>query len=95
MDKKIMPSVFKTKAWKELQKEALKPPKFSVLPLDMFNPDEKKKAKQMQKIINYMYKNNTNGVTTKWHKVMEIVGKQLFQGQVYGIKVQWDSDKKQ
>lgn len=56
------------KAYERIMKWAYEPPQFKVIPTD--NTD-RKTAKIMQELINYQYKNNVDGITTKYFKALK------------------------
>lgn len=92
---KRKPTIFKTKAYKEFMKQLGKSPKIRVKAADKFSKEDEKKAKEMEKLINYYYKNNVDGITTTFWKVQELVAKYVIQEQIDGIQVSWNAVKKQ
>jgi hypothetical protein len=92
--KKIEPTVFKTKAFKTLMSWVNKPPKVEITPILRNDKDEQKKAKQMEKWINYVYKHNVNGATTKYFSAMRALSHKLVQDEVCGIQTGKDTINK-
>jgi hypothetical protein len=89
--KKIEPTIFKTKAWKWLEKEIGKPPKLSVYPLDRDSKEDKKKAKLMEQIVNYQFKTNYNGFTDKYWAYMKKHAEKYLRKETQAIQVNWES----
>lgn len=89
----IEPSIYKTKAYKNLMKEIVKPPKIRIT--SNFNTSgDKKKAKILQKIINYQFKHNTNGIFTKYLHLLSMFQKKYAESLIYGTKFNWETIEK-
>lgn len=88
---KVIPSIFKTKEWKELIKEFEKLPYVNVKPRDENNKEDIKKAKQLEKLFNYMFKNNTNGIRSEYYDYMIRVKKQWVLDKFYEIQTNVDN----
>ena len=84
--KKIIPSVFKTDAWKKLEKAALKAPKVEIKPRDLNDKEDKKRAKLMEQLINYQFKNNIGGIRTKYFLLQTNLARDYFNKIVWGIE---------
>ena len=82
--------IFETKAWKSLEKELKKPPKLKIYAVDRNNEGDKKKAKLMQKLIDYQFKTNTNGFTDKYWAFMKQHATEFLKEEVRGLQVSWD-----
>ena len=88
------PSIYKTKAWKEIEKQSKKMPKFNISPVDKKNKDDVKKAKLMEKILEYEFKHNTNGFQTKYFLLQKKLAEAYTKEVLYGIKVKWKDMEK-
>jgi ABC-type uncharacterized transport system ATPase subunit len=92
--KEIEPSIYKTKVWKEIEKQSKKMPKFYIEPTIPSNKEDVKKAKLMEKILNYEFKHNTNGFQTKYFLLQKKLAEAYTKEMLYGITVRWeDMDK--
>lgn len=89
--KRTEPTIFKTQAWKRFEKEIGKPPKVRVTPI---TPSDKKQAKQVEKLMNYMFKTNANGITNKYMQVMRLSQQAFLKEELYGIRVKWEAVEK-
>ena len=87
------PSIYKTKAYKDLMEELGKPPKVKIT-ARFGTPEDKKKAKLMQKIVNSQFENNTNGFTTRYFKALHLLRKKWAESYLYGTKVTVDTIEK-
>jgi hypothetical protein len=93
MAQKIEPTYFKSKEWKKLEEEFSKPPKVEITARSQ-TKEEKKKAKMLEKVINYSFETNANGIINKYMQVMRLCRDNFLQEQVYGIQVNWDTTNK-
>ena len=80
--KVVEPSIYKTRVWKEIEKQSKKMPKFNISPVDKTNKDDVKKAKLMEKILNYEFKHNTNGFQTKYFLLQKELDKLRIRNQL-------------
>ena len=88
------PSIYKTKVWKEIEKQSKKMPKFCIKPTIPSNKEDVKKAKLMEKILNYEFKHNTNGFQTKYFILQKKLAEAYTKEMLYGIKVRWEDMEK-
>lgn len=86
--------VIEPTAYKLLRKELGKPPSVVVTPIISKSTEDIKKAKMLQKLMNYMFKNNYNGVTTKYYNYMRRKQKEWLKKELYGVQVRWDKVEK-
>ena len=91
---KVIPSFFKSKSWKRLEKELGKIPKVEVTPINFNNPEEKKKAKIMSKLLNYAFKTNANDITTKYFAHLRREQKEYLRELLYGTTKSFDAMEK-
>jgi len=75
---------------KEIEKTLKKMPKFEVKASDSRNKDDVKKAKLMQKLVNYQFKHNVNGFQDKYFMLQKKLAELYAKEMLYGIKVRWD-----
>ena len=78
-----------------IDKLVKKMPKFRVAPANKNDKEDIKKAKMMQKLINYQFKNNINGAQTKYFMLQDKLAKMYAEEMLYGIKVRWDTVEKE
>jgi ribosomal protein S20 len=92
--RKIKPTIFNTPEWKKLEESYLKSPKVEITPLNRANKDDRKKARLLQKLINYMFEHDTNGVRSKYHSYMKQLSHKFVQEEIRGIQINWDATQR-
>lgn len=78
----------------ELKKMSKVIPTFKVSPTITANKEDIKKAKMLQKLINYQFKHNINGFQTKYFFLQKKLAEMYTSEMLYGIKVRWDDMEK-
>lgn len=88
--KLVEPSIYKTEAWKTIEKELGKMPKFRVSAGILSNKEDAKKAKLMERLLNYQFKQNVGMVRTRYYKLQKRLAEAYAKEMLYGIKVRWE-----
>lgn len=69
-------------------------PKFKIRPTNREDKDDVRKAKLLQKLINFQFKHNTNGITDKYLLLQKKLAKMYADEVIFGVKVRWDEMEK-
>ena len=81
---KIIPSIFKTKEWEDIQKKWDKPPKVRIIPID---PEDASKAEIMEKLFEYQWPEIKLSIEEQMKVMIQkciLIGEHKWTG--YGIK---------